>query len=55
VKRFYAPAVYIEIGDRLPGDAAEYPDDDLLAERAENGWRFTRRNGEPFPAKAIVT
>lgn len=44
-----ADAVYLEIGDRLPGDAAEYPDDDLKAERAGAGWRFTRRNGTDWP------
>ncbi|RYE04431.1 MAG: cupin domain-containing protein [Sphingomonadales bacterium] len=43
-----ADAVYLEIGDRLPGDAAEYPDDDLKAERAGAGWRFTRRDGTDY-------
>ena len=48
LNRSGAPAIYIEIGDRLPGDSAEYPDDDLLAERTDEGWRFSRRNGAPF-------
>jgi uncharacterized cupin superfamily protein len=42
-------AVYLEVGDRLPGDAAEYPDDDLKAERSGVGWRFTRRDGTGWP------
>ena len=41
-------ATYLEIGDRTPGDRAEYPDDDLLAlPNAEGGHYFTDRNGEP--------
>lgn len=48
LNRSDAPAIYIEIGDRLPGDGADYPDDDLVAERRGEGWRFTRRNGDPF-------
>lgn len=47
VNRSGRDASYIEVGDRQAGDAAEYPDDDLLAVRTETGWRFTRRNGEP--------
>lgn len=48
VNRSNAPATYLEIGDRLPGDGADYPDDDLCAERTENGWRFTHKDGEPY-------
>jgi len=45
--------VYLEIGDRTPGDAAEYPDDDIRAERIENGWRFTRKARGKIPARTI--
>lgn len=48
VNRSSAPATYIEIGDRQPGDGAEYPDDDLRAEAVAGGWRFTRKTGEPY-------
>lgn len=48
INRSAADAVYLEIGDRLPGDRATYPDDDLAAEPAEGGWRFTHKNGEPY-------
>lgn len=48
INRSAADAVYLEIGDRLPGDSATYPDDDLAAEKCEAGWRFTRKNGEPY-------
>lgn len=48
VNRSDAPASYLEIGDRRVGDSADYPDDDLIAERVEAGWRFTHRNGDPY-------
>jgi uncharacterized cupin superfamily protein len=40
--------VYLEIGDRSPGDGANYPDDDLRAELVDGAWRFTRKDGSPF-------
>lgn len=41
--------VYLEIGDRSPGDAAAYPDDDLVAEMLGVGqWRFTHKDGTPY-------
>jgi uncharacterized cupin superfamily protein len=42
-------ASYLEVGDRRPGDSAAYPRDDLVAERAGNGWRFTHKDGAPYP------
>lgn len=48
INRSDGPATYLEIGDRLPGDGAEYPDDDLQAVRTEEGWRFTHKSGEPY-------
>ena len=41
-------ATYLEVGDRSPGDVAEYPDDDLRAERCREGWRYYRRDGTPY-------
>jgi uncharacterized cupin superfamily protein len=40
--------VYLEIGDRTPGDTATYPDDDLAAEAVDGKWRFTHKNGAPY-------
>jgi uncharacterized cupin superfamily protein len=40
--------VYLEIGDRLPGDGVTYPDDDIEARRFEAGWRFTQKDGTPY-------
>lgn len=43
------PAVFLEIGDRTPGDEVEYPEDDLRAEQDEEGrWRFLHRDGRPW-------
>jgi uncharacterized cupin superfamily protein len=40
--------VYLEIGDRLPGDGATYPDDDIVAEAFEGKWRFVHKDGTPY-------
>ena len=40
--------VFLEVGDRTPGDEVSYPDDDLRAERVDDGWRFTRKDGTPY-------
>ena len=44
-----ARVLYLELGDRLPGDRATYPDDDLVAVATASGWRFTRKDGSPYP------
>lgn len=41
-------AVYLEIGDRSPGDAVVYPDDDLQAVLVDGAWRFSRKDGTPY-------
>ena len=44
-----ADVVYLEIGDRLLGDAAFYPDDDLHVVAGPDGkWIATRKDGTPF-------
>jgi len=43
-----APVVYLELGDRRAGDAATYPDDDLVAIAVASGWRFEHRDGTPY-------
>lgn len=41
--------VYLEVGDRTPGDEASYPDDDIVALSTPEGARkFTRKNGTPY-------
>jgi uncharacterized cupin superfamily protein len=48
VNRAAVDAVYLEVGDRLPGDGASYPDDDIQATMVEGAWRFARKNGHPY-------
>lgn len=40
--------VYLEVGDRSPGDAATYPDDDLQASLIDGKWRFAHQDGTPY-------
>lgn len=48
LNRGVAPAVYLEIGDRTPGDRVEYPDDDLVADDADGRRRFLHKDGTPY-------
>ena len=40
--------VYLEVGDRTPGDEGEYPDDDLKAVLADGKWKFFHKDGAPY-------
>jgi uncharacterized cupin superfamily protein len=40
--------VYLEVGDRSPGDEALYPDDDLKAVLVDWKWAFQHKDGAPF-------
>ena len=48
VNRTDEDVVYLEIGDRTPGDAVSYPMDDIAAEIGPDGWRFTHKDGRPY-------
>jgi uncharacterized cupin superfamily protein len=49
VNRGTEDVVYLEIGDRSPGDAVEYPDDDIEAVLGADGkWRFRHKDGTPY-------
>lgn len=49
VNRSGADVVYLEIGDRTPGDTGEYPRDDLRAAQNPDGsWRFEHKDGTPY-------
>lgn len=41
--------VYLEVGDRTPGDEGSYPDDDLMARLIEGQWLFFHKDGAPYP------
>jgi len=50
VNRTAEEVVYLEIGDRLPGDSADYPDDDLKAAMGPDGkWQFLHKDGTSYP------
>ncbi len=47
-------AIYLEVGDRTPADAARYSDIDLMAEPQGGGaigYHFRRKDGSPYPTK----
>ncbi len=48
VNRTSAQAAYLEVGDRLPGDAADYPDHDLCVRATAAGWKYTHKDGSPY-------
>lgn len=49
VNRSAADVLYLEIGDRSPGDTAAYPDDDIEARfDADGKWIFTHKDGTPY-------
>lgn len=45
-------ALYLEVGTRATRERAHYPDVDLVYEKDESGFRFSRRSGEPYPKPA---
>lgn len=47
VNRSQADAVYLEVGDRSPGDEVVYPDDDLAATQSTR-WSFTHKDGGAY-------
>ncbi len=48
VNRSGAEVVYLEVGDRSPGDAVTYPDDDLQGVLVDGKWRFAHKDGTPY-------
>ena len=47
VNETQSDVVYLEVGDRTPGDTVDYPDDDLAA-RSQASWTMTRKDGSAF-------
>ena len=43
-----ADVVYLEIGDRTPGDEGSYPDDDIQAAFVDGKWKFVHKDGSPY-------
>ena len=49
VNRTDRDVVYLEVGDRTPGDQGSYPRDDIQAALGPDGkWRFTHKDGTPY-------
>lgn len=48
VNRSEGEVIYLEVGDRTPGDCVEYPDDDLVASGTAGSWRFAHKDGTPY-------
>lgn len=40
--------LYLEVGDRTPGDEGSYPDDDLQALMVDGRWQFAHKDGSPY-------
>jgi len=48
VNRSSEDVVYLEVGDRTPGDSVSYPDEDLMAELIAGNWHFKHKDGTPY-------
>ena len=48
LNRSDADVVYLEAGDRTPGDEGSYPDDDLKAVMVDGRWVFHHKDGQPY-------
>lgn len=48
VNRSDAPAQYLEVGSRIEGDNAFYPDDDLMWVETEGGVIAAHKDGRPY-------
>ena len=48
VNRSSEDAVYLEIGDRMPGDATAYSDIDMRSLATEGARRFIHKDGTPY-------
>jgi uncharacterized cupin superfamily protein len=49
VNRTDQDVLYLEVGDRTPGDEGSYPVDDLKAALGPDGqWTYTHKDGRPY-------
>lgn len=49
VNRTDSDVVFLEVGDRSPGDQGDYPCDDLQASLGPDGqWVYSRKDGRPY-------
>ncbi|OAN48124.1 cupin [Paramagnetospirillum marisnigri] len=48
VNRGAEAVLYLEVGDRTPGDTVIYPDEDLMAVLGPDGWAMLHKDGTPY-------
>ncbi|MFN3655748.1 MAG: cupin domain-containing protein [Pseudolabrys sp.] len=48
VNRTDRDAVFLEVGSRAPTERATYSDIDMMVVRDDAGFRYSRKNGEPY-------
>ena len=49
LNRASTDVTYIEVGNRLPADSVEYPDDDLaLIQKADGSWAVLHKDGSSY-------
>jgi uncharacterized cupin superfamily protein len=49
VNRTDQPVIYLEVGDRGPGDEGTYPNDDIAASLGADGkYVYSRKDGRPY-------
>ena len=48
VNRSSRDAVFIEVGTRAKTERAHYSDIDMMVTRDDKGFKYTRKNGEPY-------
>ena len=48
VNRTSENVVYLEIGDRMPGEVATYPDDDLKMIASDGVYHYLHKDGTPY-------
>ena len=48
VNRTASDVVFLEVGDRTPGDEGTYPADDIAAKLTPAGWAFTHKDGRAY-------
>ena len=48
VNRTASDVVFLEVGDRTPGDEGTYPADDIAAKLTPVGWAFTHKDGSAY-------
>jgi uncharacterized cupin superfamily protein len=48
INRSDRDAIFLEVGSRATVERAHYSDIDMMVVRDENGFRYTRKNGEPY-------